>query len=389
MKNEFDLKYISKTSLQIIGVELKRRRLILSKTLDDSRCGCSISYLSKIENGKIIPKYNVLCELCEEQGITSKELECLINIDDSILSCIENRFWDNMKKIQIEYEKIVEFDNYKANFIKIFYELSFYHWDNAKSYLDQMSIVKDSFEESDKYLYDYLVMCIANYEHNYPLVYDIYGKMKNCKNNHLLALSSKELFISVCNFGIDNPIYAYENYHKLYSSLLNYSTKDMYELLISTYVRLGYELPKALENELNDKLKLEYLLSKKDVENLDIFLKGYKTSLYEKVLISTVKKEYGIAERWFKKLQLNKMEVKEIIIANYCDAINRGNNVILADYLIESCIPYAIKVNDGHLFKVFLKKLSEIAFMVGRYKNVVTFNLIYFEMVGKCKRCML
>lgn len=389
MNNEFDLKYVSKASLQIIGAELKRRRLMLSKTLDSSRCGCSISYLSKIENGKIVPKYNILCELCEEQGITNSELECLLNIDNSIIESIQYMFWENYKKIHQEYDKISGFDNYKANFIKVFYEMSFMHWDKVKEYLEQMNLIKNVFDEEDRCLYDYLVMCYGNYSHNYPQVYELYGLVKKSKNLYLIALASKELFISVCSYGVDNPIYAYENYHKQYSALLNYSTKGMYQLLIETYVRLGYELPISLENELQDEIKLHYLLSKGDLEKLDLFLKEYRTSQYEKLLIYTFKKEYALAERLYKKLQMTKLSVKEMLIANYCDAINRGDNVILADYLIDTCIPYAIKINDGHLFKVFLNKLSELAFIVGRYKTVVSLNLTYFEMVGKCKRCML
>ena len=389
MNNEFDLKYVSKASLQIIGAELKRRRLMLSKTLDSSRCGCSISYLSKIENGKIVPKYNILCELCEEQGITNSELECLLNIDNSIIESIQYMFWENYKKIHQEYDKISGFDNYKANFIKVFYEMSFMHWDKVKEYLEQMNLIKNVFDEEDRCLYDYLVMCYGNYSHNYPQVYELYGQVKKSKNLYLIALASKELFISVCSYGVDNPIYAYENYHKQYSALLNYSTKGMYQLLIETYVRLGYELPISLENELQDEIKLHYLLSKGDLEKLDLFLKEYRTSQYEKLLIYTFKKEYALAERLYKKLQMTKLSVKEMLIANYCDAINRGDNVILADYLIDTCIPYAIKINDGHLFKVFLNKLSELAFIVGRYKTVVSLNLTYFEMVGKCKRCML
>ena len=389
MSEKFDLKNISKTSLQVIGSELKRRRLISSKTLEDSRCGCSVSYLSKIENGKITPKYNILCELCEEQGITNEELECLINIDESIKECIEYKFWDNNKKIHSIYEKILNFDNYKANFIKVFYELSFMHWENVKNYLMQMNVIKNVFDEDDRYLYYYLQMVYGNYSYDYPLVYELYSKIKSCKNEYLLALASKELFISVCMYGVDNPIYSYENYYKQYSSLLNYSTKDMYELLIETYVKLGYELPESIEKELEDKLKLEYLLTRPNDGKLDEFIKNYRATPYEKLLIYTYKKEYAIAERWFKKLPLNKMSVRELIIASYCDAINRGDKVMLADYIIDNCIPYAISVNDGYLFKMFLKKLSEVAFLVGKYKAVASINMTYFEMIGKCKRCML
>ena len=72
-----DLKMVSKETMQVIGAELKRRRIYKATTLVNLSSICSISYISKIENGKIIPKLHVLQELCEEQGISKEELDTL------------------------------------------------------------------------------------------------------------------------------------------------------------------------------------------------------------------------------------------------------------------------------------------------------------------------
>ena len=55
-------------------------------------------------------------------------------------------------------------------------------------------MIKSNLKENDLYLYIYLLMCIRNKNKEYPEVYSLYKQMKNCKNEHLLALSSKEMF---------------------------------------------------------------------------------------------------------------------------------------------------------------------------------------------------
>ena len=114
-KNGFDPKNVSKETMQVIGAELKRRRLYKSTTLVNLSSICSISYISKIENGKIMPKYNVLRELCEEQGITNEELNTLLEVDLLIDRCIEALFTNDKKVIISIYDRICMLDNYKVN----------------------------------------------------------------------------------------------------------------------------------------------------------------------------------------------------------------------------------------------------------------------------------
>ncbi len=53
---ENNIQNLSKENVQIIGAELKRRRINQSQTLVNMSGICSVSYITKIENGKIIPK---------------------------------------------------------------------------------------------------------------------------------------------------------------------------------------------------------------------------------------------------------------------------------------------------------------------------------------------
>lgn len=381
-------KKLSKEIMQIIGAELKRRRLMKAKSLEVHECGCSISYRSKIENGKIIPKMNILQELCISEGISESELENLIIIDDHIHSAIQHLFWNNKNGIAKIYGEVGMFNNYKSIFIKIIYEMTFFHWDKVKQLLDSIYNIRNNFKDNDYYVYNYLVMVLANVEKDYPKVYELYSNFLDCKNDYLLALTSKEKFICVCEYGIENPIFSYEDYNKYYSRLFNYSVGNMYEKMLETLVSLGYKLKESIVNELRPELKLQYYLCNNEFENLDLLLRTYKPSLFEKLLIDTAKSEIAEAEKTYKKLPLIKLPVKDVIIANYCEAINSGDDEYLAEYLIKVAMPYAQKENDGILFKMFLNKLSSIAFSVGKYKAIAKMTLAYFDMLGKCKPCL-
>lgn len=388
-EKELDLHNVSKENIQIIGAELKRRRITQSKTLVTLNTKCSVSYISKIENGKIIPKFHILNELCQEQGITTLELEKLLKVDEIINESIHALFWLNKDKIVDLYNQVYQFDNYKVNLVKIIYEMQYFHWNMVEIYLNSLTIIKDNLEEKDLHLYYYLSMCYENAMCNYPRVYELYRELKYCKNNYLLALVSKEMFIAVAKFGMESPLLAYEEYTKHYKGLFNYSIEGMYELLIDTLIDSRYELQAPIIDELKNTKKLRYLLIQGESDGLEELLEKYTPSQYEKLLIATYKKDYALGEKIYKKLQLNRLCAKDLIIANYCNYINKGNDEELANFIVQVGIDYAQKTNDGNLFRILLKKLSEIAFYVGKYKAVATMNLAYFEMADKCRNCLL
>ena len=378
-------KNVSKETIRIIGAELKRRRIYMSKTLMNLSGVCSISYISKIENGKIIPKYSVLRELCIQQGITDEELQTLLEVDSLITECIEALFWEDKGKITNIYNKIYMLDNYKVNLIKIMYEISFMHWENVDLLLYSLKSIEDNLTENDFYLYCLLKMFYFNAVNNYPLVYEINKNLKDCKENYLSALAAKQMLVAVAKYGLENPNIAYKNYHDKYLSLFNYSNEDMYELYIDSLINGNYELPMTIKKELKVDLRLKYCLKAKDHLGLDELLKTYHPTQYEKLLIATAKDEFVLGEHIFNKIKLNRLPAKEVIIANYCNYINRGLKDELANYIIQVAAPFALKNNDGVLYKMFLEKLSNLAFVVGKYKAVASMNITYFKMLEKCR----
>ena len=106
-------------------------------------------------------------------------------------------------------------------------------------------------------------------------------------------------------------------------------------------------------------------------------------------MIATAKDDFVLGEKIFYSLKLNTLSAKDAIIANYCNFINRGLDDELASFIIGVAAPFALKNNDGVLYKMFLEKMTNLAFVVGKYKAVANMNITYFDMLEKSKLCLL
>ena len=163
----------------------------------------------------------------------------------------------------------------------------------------------------------------------------------------------------------------------------------MYDLYIESLINGGYKLSDAVRKSLSGSHQLSYALATKDENLLVEVLKEYKPTDYEKLLVATFQKDYYLSEKIYSKLKPNKLTAYENLISKYCNLINSSTEEELADYIISVGVPYAKRINDGSLFKMFLEKLSHLSFSVGKYKVVAGLNLVYFEMKSKCLKCLL
>ncbi len=111
---------------QIIGSEIKLKRLKLSKTLESvTENFCSTSYLCKIERNAIIPNPYFLSKICENVQLTPENLSSLYELKSLLRDIIKAYYYDDVDKIKRIYNLVIDFDNYRANIIKIIFNLYF------------------------------------------------------------------------------------------------------------------------------------------------------------------------------------------------------------------------------------------------------------------------
>lgn len=120
-------------SYELIGTELKLRRIKLSKTQEYiCRNTCSISYLSKIENAEIKPNPKMLEEICKRLKITKESLETINNSKKIYEDIFKGIFNNDIKPLADAYEKVKGLNNYRAKLIMFLYYIYFEDVKNAE-----------------------------------------------------------------------------------------------------------------------------------------------------------------------------------------------------------------------------------------------------------------
>lgn len=106
----------------LIGSELKERRLNLSKTLlSVSENLCSVSYLSKIENNKIIPNKMYLKEICNKLDFSEEKIDTLFGLKDALSIAIKAFINNDKEKLKSIIEKGKDISNCRYKIIRFIY----------------------------------------------------------------------------------------------------------------------------------------------------------------------------------------------------------------------------------------------------------------------------
>ena len=105
---------IHASNQEIIGIEIRRKRIELSYTLTQLCFElCSPSYLCKIERNQIIANAFIMREICKRCSITDDQQYMLFNSYDILLESIKAFVKGDIKVINDYVTKGRGFENYK------------------------------------------------------------------------------------------------------------------------------------------------------------------------------------------------------------------------------------------------------------------------------------
>ena len=136
LKNDYDI-----CKNNYIGKEIRRIRLLKGLNLEElsDKC-CSISYLCKVETGKIEPNKEILTEILNRLGFSSSDLKLIDKLDSVLDQIIIDAYYrkyanieetiDKYKTMEFYRAKVVLFVGYvmlnkTAELLSIYNELSF------------------------------------------------------------------------------------------------------------------------------------------------------------------------------------------------------------------------------------------------------------------------
>lgn len=355
-------------SYAAIGAELKSKRISQSNTLKAiSDEICSVSYLSKIENNKIIPNKYYVKEMFSRLDLSDSYVEGLFELKTLILKCINAFIKDDNNRISAYYNGCEKFNNYRYKLIELIYYLS----------TKQMMLAGQTHEV----LLDLLSGAMTDYDVAsitvFSAIFDFLSfEFKTALKKLAMAsqLSTDKDILLLC---------------QLYSFYCSYATLDIntltiYAQLKNTLFERGYS---NILNKVNYVLALFYL-KKKSYQNMNILLRNlnesYQNSLMFLKFFYTNKKYDG--RRKLNKFcgdiikAMNKKPVEFIFDEYYQLDYDRllieylyldGPNE-KCDYIETIAFPRLKKTKETFLINYFMNEYVLICRLNSKYKGFTT-----------------
>lgn len=366
----------------IIGAEIKSKRLKNAQTLKDvSRDICSQSYLSKIENNAIDPNPLYINKICDRVYINETSLEKLYKLFDYIVEITECYYYNNSKEISRIYTEISEFDNYRADIIKMIYFIYYNSLDLARELSYKIMKLYKSLSEDELVYYALFRSILELKENNYISAVDV------LKNLYVKDISN--VFEAIC---YDNLLRAYyESNSKKFLFILNKSIEVQQRLLnhskIEDIMFMGYKyfLYNKMYDEANmfyDKLKdskyigvvkmLNSIMNKSEIDKIDDYIKPFYQLIYLKytdynkfkIMANNLDKRYTSAERIYIKYLLLLEDGLDNHINECCELLNN-----------------AIEINSVHLIRLFLDVVSKKYISQRKYKSAANMYMMAIKKI--------
>lgn len=382
------------------GNRIRRRRLELRLTQQQLAYGiCSNTYISKIENNKVVVNREHLYLLMEKMGLPTENIGFPEEMVEYLLRSIKYFFFKDIENYTKLYKEIE-----KYNFGILLYIVRFGYY----------ILIEDKFNASEIYndMYRYLNLLedfgfatflvysgfynvlINDYQNarmilnstkekiqNNEMLLGLYNylKFKTYGNLHLFnkakegLVIAQEIFINysnvkrVCDIFVDKNIFSvYEGenddikFHTDHLKSLSYNERNAYLITLAYKENKPYKYLRYLHED------GEYFLAGKYILARECFINN-KTKEYEEIKKSISDMHYSTkAELDYYKL-LKLYESKE--------------NSHLKDYLINYVLPFLVEKQNLFFIKEVLKKISKILKEKNRYKDALTYleKMDYFK----------
>lgn len=372
---------------KIIGSEIKTKRLLLAKTLSAvSSDVCSISYLCKIENSKIIPNRIYLREICKKLEMQNSKIDALMNLKSSIATCVKAYLNNEPDKIKEKYLDGKSLINYRYKIVEFIYYIS----------------IKDLNMANKKV--EALVKICSNMTKNDLIIFStFYGILSFYNQEYSDALASFEYAINFyTDTNVDALVLAMK--YKFYTYTLQNSSCTMlvYNKLINLIVENGYL---QMLDEIHYRMSIFLLKNRNLLEYKKVFklVKNttYKNSLY--LLAKLILNPYlRIKPSWIEnvepmfyylgliKVDLNRakqeiLKLKPTSFSETFDPTYLQYSILESDeerlfFINNAVLPMLDKDKKTVVADFFLSELACICKRINRYKMFVD---LYIKLKGK------
>lgn len=361
---------IQHSNHEIIGIEIRRKRLELSFTLS-GLCFeiCSPSYLCKIEKNQIQANEFILQELCSRVSINKEQQKILFNSYEVLLDSVKAYVTLDKKLLDSYVLKGKGFENYRYRIIFFIKLISDDRLFQAKVVYNELVKLLSSMQDIDMLVFSLFTVVLHFKERNYEEALKILNKLEGVTMNEELGilystylfLTSSMLLLSDTSFNYVEATNRIKNagyYYKLED--LNYAF-GLYAIKTSSERLFDFAIKLVHDDVHKNSLYFLYAYIRKDMETVNLY-KDRQLNEFCKFIVSILDNEEGAIEMvkhlsgsndrfdfnayMLKYMTLTDSEDKRLFILNTLEYRNRVKDSFVINYLIKELL--RIKTKKPH-----------------------------------------
>ncbi len=389
-----------------IGDRVKKRRKELYLTQESLAKGiCSNTYISKIENNKIVVNKEHLFLIMERMGLPIDRIGFPEKMVESLEKSIKYFFYKDLESYQELYEEVDKYEYGILVFvIRLGYFILFEDFENAKIIYDDMYRYLSSLEDfgfatfliygcfynvavNDYQTARMILESIKDKMHNDEMLYGLYTYLKFVVYGNLNLINysrdgldiARNIFMSHGNLKrmndtlvISNTFKAIEGSHKIVKfennqlSSLTKTEKNNYLIV------LAYSSGRILE-----------YLEKMDPEG-DNYLMGLYLKANHLFNISKFE-EYKEVKKTINDLHYQRKS--DLDFGNILKLEENNDKSFLKDYLINYVLPYVTKNQNLYIMKIITNQIVDILSGKKRYKDALNYYKKYDSTKLRLQTC--
>lgn len=384
------------------GNRIRRRRLELKLTQQELAHGiCSNTYISKIENNKVVINRDHLLLLMEKMGLPTSNIGFPEEMIEILLKSIKYFFYkdiENYSKLFKEIEKyefgillyvarfgyyILTEDKYNAGII---YNDMYRYLNLLEDFGFATFLIFSGFYNVMINDYQNARMILTSTKEkiqNNEFLYGLYNYLIFKVNGEILLFNkSKEGLNIAQNIFVNNL-----NIKRLNDIFIDRNIFSIYEGEPNDIIFEPEHLDYLTDNEKNRYLIFLAFNSKNPNRYLKYLSENGNYYLFGKFILARHHYKKNKNKQYIEiKNEINSLHYEKNSCVDFCKVLKlyeENKSIYLKDYLINYVLPHVVKTQNLYLIKAVLKKISNILKDKNRYKDALTYLEKYEEYKNK------
>lgn len=357
----------------VVGVELKDRRLSLCRTLSSIASKiCSSSYLCKIERNQITPNRYYLKEICNRLDMSDEKVKVLLNLKTTLSDVVKAFLVKDAAMIRNARQGGIGLTNYRYRIIELIYYIFEKDYFSANKIFSDLIKLIGNMTDYDLVIFALFSGVLSFYNQEFNIALKTLKAINdfNC-SDYIRIIKGLYLFYSYkC---LNSPICIFE-YDKIRKILLRNAYYDLVDEI--NYVLALYLIKNKYYQTYGD---IYHLIKNDEYKYSLLYLS--RRIISPKTDCSKIIDKTNDFCRYLEMIRIEPEKAKEMIGRLNSIMFDVDFNLLILQYQIletddekmdfinNIALPTLEKTNDQYLIDYFLEEINILSVTKSKYKN--------------------